>query len=164
MFTPAANAAITDQMILDFADAYRANAGTFVRAPEGILETIQFAMKLQNAPQGGGSQNPNLQRRGNNVAPIPMEFTKGVAFVVIDMDPRGQGGAQPGSIPSKPPIIVNIGVMTSDGKEAWLLDPAKANELLGGSSAPDPDAAPDAPNATPAPSEPKPPTAPSGTP
>jgi hypothetical protein len=140
MLTPKASAAVTDEMLADFVKSYHASAGTFQKMPESVFETITMAMELGRASKsqrggGGGTYN---QHAGETTFPLPAKFSQGSALIMIAMDPTLMGQKQPGG--AKQPTLLNLGVLTLDGKEVWLIDPDVARKLVsrpsGGSSAP----------------------------
>ena len=129
LLTKEANAAITDEMIKDFAKQYRASTGAFQKTPESVWETITMSIELGKSAKSQkgtrGGRGPMIQPRGGEPQiPIPARFAQGSAFVMVVMDPVAMG--QTGQKNS----LINVAVMTLDGKEIWLLDPAKAGKLL----------------------------------
>ncbi len=123
MLTPAADKAITDEMLADFATRYRAEVGAYTGAPHNMWDLIKRYMQLGQAMQG--FQNGGRGRQ-QSLIPFPGEFAKGGAVVVIQIDPNDRSGGNKG-IP-----VVNIGIMTNDGKQIWLMDRAAADALSGG--------------------------------
>lgn len=127
MLTPKASAAVTDEMLRDFVKNYHATAGTYQKMPENVLETVTMAIELGKASkqQKGGSYH---QRPGEMSFPLPAKFASGSAFVLITMDPTLMGQSKPGA-GNPQQTLLNLAVVTLDGKEVYLLDPDEARKL-----------------------------------
>lgn len=127
MLTPKAAAAVTDEMLRDFVTHYHATAGAYQKMPENVWETVTMAMEMGKASKqqrGNGSYN---QRPGEMTFPLPAKFAQGSALVMISMDPTLMGQNKPGS--NSQQTLLNLGVVTLDGQEVWLLDPDEARKL-----------------------------------
>lgn len=135
MFSRAADTAITDEMIADFAKAYQANVGNFQSMPTGtwgfMSEIMQMGPAMQNFQAGGrlGSQS------GGNSAtiPVPATFSKGKGVVALFMDEMATGTSSPNNIPQ--PVIYNLAVLDSSGNLVFLLPEDKAKALKSGGKA-----------------------------
>lgn len=129
--TPAANAKVTDEQIVDFVARYKAELGSFNSAPEDIIGVVRGFMKLAQAQN---QANQKLGSPGQNFIPIPAEFSKGNAMVLVLFDPASMGkassGTAPGGAPTLGPIAVNFCVLTLDGKEIWLWDLDESRKLM----------------------------------
>ncbi len=127
MLTPKASAAVTDEMLRDFVKQYHATAGTYQKMPENLWDTLKMGVELGQASKhqrGGGNYN---QRPGEMTFPLPAKFAQGSALVMISMDPTLMGQHNQGSKSQQ--TLLNLGVVTLDGKEVWLLDPDVARKL-----------------------------------
>lgn len=126
MLTPKVSAAVTDEMLRDFVTNYHATAGTYQKMPENVWETVTMAMEMGKASkqQRGGTYNG---RPGEMTFPLPAKFAQGSALVMISMDPTLMGQNKPGS--NSQQTLLNLGVVTLDGREVWLLDPNEARKL-----------------------------------
>lgn len=137
LFSPAVNAKYSDAQISAFRDAYRAEVGAFKTVPTGIGEAIgayrQFGQQMAKY-QAKPGQQPDL-------IPVPAQFEKGWALIVLQMDVARTGPAvQIGSGSPPPPVLnqnkiplVDVSIETLTGK---LI---KLSEMPGG---PAPAAAP----------------------
>lgn len=113
-FDPRLNAAVTDEQIKAFADAYQAELGHYRAMPKTLVEMIgaygNIGPRLQNY-QGGAP---------GGAMPLPATFEKGDTLILIMM-PQGPG-ARPHPGPSVwIPQLTNVGVLTPAGKEIWLV-------------------------------------------
>jgi len=118
LFTPEADAKLSDQMMMDFDAAYRAHAGEYQGSPSSIVGLVQAWLSA-------GPSMRSLKNGAANAFPYVANFSKGpaVVIVVIDSNQQGpQGG--PGSNPGMNFVLptLNIGVLTTDGKATWLND------------------------------------------
>jgi hypothetical protein len=106
LFTPDADARITDEELLAFRSAYQAELGLFKSVPQKPLELYAAYREVVQAFKP-------LQGK-QNVFPIPGDFDKGIALIVFTMDP----GAGRQSNPPNPKVlpVTNIAVMTPAGK------------------------------------------------
>ncbi len=88
LFSPAVNAKYSDAQILAFRDAYRAEVGAFKTVPNGIMEAIgayrQFGPQMSKY-QAKPGQQPDL-------IPLPAQFEKGWALIVLQLDASRTGG------------------------------------------------------------------------
>jgi hypothetical protein len=106
--TPTNQQAPSDADFDAFVAAYQAEVGTFKSMPDGLFSLLGSYSKLQGF---------NLQASPGQV-PIPTEFSNGIAVVWLELPP----GMNPGSTPTKSSIpIVNIGVLSRNGKSIWLI-------------------------------------------
>lgn len=114
--SPEANAAVTDADLAKFRDGYQAAAGKFVSVPDNWSKLIKAYSSV-----GQSMQN---MRGGNNVIPLPIEFDKGYAIVVIHFDEKhmAEGQDDKGNKVAKFKVH-NITVRTTDGKTIHLRDP-----------------------------------------
>ena len=126
MLTPKSAAAVTDEMLRDFVKNYHATAGTYQKMPENVLETVTMAIELGKASkqQKGGSFH---QRPGEMSFPLPAKFASGSAIVLITLDPTVMGKNKSGG--NSQQTLLNLAVVSLDGKEVWLLDPDVARKL-----------------------------------
>ena len=160
LLTTEASAAISDDMIKDFAKRYQATTGAFQKTPENVWETLTMMIELGKSAKAQkksrGGRGPIIQPHGGEPQfPIPARFANGSAFVMVEMDPVAMG--QQGQKKS----LLNVGVVTLDGTEIWLLDTAKADKLLrpipgDGSNGGQPDGPGDGPVTPEKPDAPKP--------
>lgn len=113
MFSPAANAAITDEQIKAFRDAYQAELGSFKGIPQGFMEFIMGYKDLGQVLQ--------VYQGRPGFIPTPGTFDKGPAAVVLVLDQSGSG---------KPPTtpqgsftipILNILIIAPGGKTIELI-------------------------------------------
>lgn len=129
MLTPKASAAVTDEMMRDFVNKYHATAGAYQKMPESVYETVTMAIELgQSSKRQRGGGGNYQQRPGDTTFPIPAKFANGSAFLMISLDPTLMGQNKP-TDGSQQQTLLNLGVMTLDGQEVWLLDPDEARKL-----------------------------------
>ncbi len=132
-FSPTLDAAVTDEQIAEFVDAYRAEAGPFQEIPVSLT-----GIWRGYAQSGSALQNFN----GNNMFPMPASFQNAQGFVVYGL-PAGSAQPNPGQFL---PPATNLGIILSPQKSVWLLDPTTflpVDNSPGQSTAPataDPDA------------------------
>ncbi|MCC6970917.1 MAG: DUF4190 domain-containing protein [Phycisphaerales bacterium] len=107
MLTPEANAAITDQHINDFRAAYQAELGSFKGVPTDMIEFFSAYGTVAPMMQ-------NLQGR-QNLMPVPGNFDKGAALLVLVMDNTRQPTQGPDGNINFP--ISNIVIYTASGKK-----------------------------------------------
>jgi hypothetical protein len=154
LLTPASAAAVTDAQIDQFAGDVKSEFGAFKSSPNSIIDLIKAVRQMSANAQGSHAPGPP-GRSGNgttfnNAIPWPMEFEKGSALLLLEMDPSGTN--QPNSSTLVP--IINIGLVRLDqSKEIWLLPRG------GTTSTPTPTPTP-APAPTAAPATPSAPAAP----
>jgi hypothetical protein len=116
MFPPSADAKITDEMLQQFVTDYQARIGAYKGAPDTLWGAIQLIVQVGPGMQG-------MQGR-NDVIPFPAKFEKGPAVVAIMFDPTSTSrGSAPGGA-AMTFSVINLGVLTPDQKEVWLVDPA----------------------------------------
>lgn len=127
-FEPALDAAVTDEQIAAFTTAYQAELGSYKGSPQSFGEMIRAYMQVGPAMQNA---------QGPNQIPVPIEFTKGMSVVLIEINPQ-QGQPPPGG--TWIPRATNIGVLTPAGKQIWLVP-----QLGSGTAGPDTPGAPGAP-------------------
>lgn len=153
-FSPALAAAVTDEQLRDFHQQYQAEVGNFKSSPNSIVDYIRGFIGFGG--QMGGNQGQMHQNQGQNTFPIPVEFDKGWALILVQMpanfhpNPAATGSPQQPSLPASMPIE-NLGIFTTTGKEFWLIPKASAitpntPATPGTLPAPTSPAAPSAPN------------------
>jgi hypothetical protein len=130
-FDPALNAAVTDEQIKAFADAYQAELGHYKSMPQSLMEMFGAYSKV-------GPQFQNYQGRGTpGEVPLPAAFDKGDSLILIQMPTNGR--QQQPTAGNWVPSISNLGVLTPAGKEIWLLPlPGSAPTQPGDPDAPAP--------------------------
>jgi len=114
MLSEASSARVTDEMLADFAKQYQSAAGTYKGTPTSLLQWVNSWIE--------GVEAMKNKRQWDNTIPLPARFSRGAAMLAITMDPKEfekDRGAKGVVLP-----VLNIGVITIDGKEAWLIDPA----------------------------------------
>jgi hypothetical protein len=123
--SPRARAAVTEEMITDFVSRYRNEVGKFQSAPDGPIDIVNTFSKLGPAMQGINS----LSRpgRAQGFIPVAGHFAGGPQVIVVQIDVTAIDHQQQQSI--KPPPMLNIGILTNDGKQIWLLPPDDAEAL-----------------------------------
>lgn len=112
VFTPTLDAAVTDERMAEFAVEYQSSLGKFKSSPDSFVSMISSYVKV----------GPMMQNVGNrqNVIPMPAEFDKGWAVVLIEIpqNPQGPTGGAGFQIP-----IENLGLLIDSG-EIWLVPPS----------------------------------------
>lgn len=133
---------VTPERVEAFRSGYQGELGKFVGISTGLIDILKdYAENADQLDRLG-------QKSGNeNVMPFPARFEKGMAMVLIKVDESG-GTPRPGG--GNIFDIKNIGIMTPDGTEIWLIQP----EVVIPDSGTPPDAEP--------PSEPPAPTGDTG--
>lgn len=113
LFTPEADAKLTDAMMDEFTAAYEQTAGVYQGFPDSLLGVVKDWYAAARAMS-------QLKQGGSNIFPFVADFGKGpaVVIVVFDQQRAQQGG---GGANSTFPTI-NLGVLTVDGKQTWLND------------------------------------------
>lgn len=112
MTTTSANGA-TDADFQKFRDAYRAELGNYQNTPTDFWSYCTGFAKAGKGMQGLAG--------GNNVFPIPANFSKGSGVLVFEFEP-GQG-SQRGQPDMK---VRNVIIATPTGTKITLWDPSKA--------------------------------------
>ncbi len=134
--TPAAAAKLTDEQITDFVARYQTEVGSFQKAPEDLIEMVSAFMKMASN-QNQAATNQRIGQQSQNFIPMPSEFSRGNAVILMLFDPQAMtkmgSGATPGTLG---PIAVNFCVLTMDGKEVWLWDEAESRKLMSGPGMP----------------------------
>jgi hypothetical protein len=116
---------ITPEQIADFVTRYHAEVGKYKSAPTGPIEIFQAFSQLGQAMSG---MNSTTQAGGSpNGIPVAANFEKTPAVLVAQIDEKAKHQHTSGA-PTKPPIL-NIGILTNDGKSIWLLAPDEARQL-----------------------------------
>lgn len=151
MFTPAANAAITDEMLADFAQRYQAEVGAYQAPPKGTVDMFFKFINVGQAMQGVQQAQNRRPGQPQNLLPMPATFSKADAIVVVHADMTALEQNAPNQKGDFKFPIVNIGVLTTGGKQIWLMDEKKAIDLMG--------TLPDSPGTSDAPSKPSSPDA-----
>lgn len=141
MLVTEVNQGVTDQTIADFRSAYQAELGSCKGMPTQTWDFFAAYMPLKD-------QFQPLQGR-NDAIPLPVNFDKGPALVVLWIRPPG-GKVKNGDV--KLPVM-NLTIYTTSGKEFSLLPLEKT--LVPKVAAPTTPPAPDAP-ATEKPTDEKP--------
>lgn len=118
----------SDEDLLAFYAAYKADLGAYVSMPSGFGEMINGYMAL-------GQQIQPYQNRPGYV-PMPAQFDTGWVLVLYVMDPSGQGPVGPNGMPL-PEGLILIG---TDGKEYSIPLGSGAGAWPGTGSVPDSDA------------------------
>lgn len=150
MLSSTASTNITDAQIDQFAADVKAEFGSFRAVPDSFMDLFE-AWKRAGQAMGQAGQSGGPSQQFNNMIPWPVEFEKGQALLLLEIDNRGSKGG---------PLFHNIGVARPDmSKEIWLV------QRSGGTAAPStpapggatttpgttPGATPDAPATTPPP-------------
>ena len=104
---PKLTAAVTDEQIAEFRNAYQAELGKFKGTSQTAWEMIENYSKVGKAWEPF-SQTQQAGRR-NDLAPVVMEFEKGHAILGLVM----QHSEKP----------ENLVIFTNSGKAIWLVDP-----------------------------------------
>lgn len=127
LLTPRAQAAISEEMLTEFAAKYQARLGAYKGVPENPLDiwtaykSIAPAMKvMQNGPGGNPQQN---------MIPLPGTFERGNALIILQLDNAGFNGQRPPASTTIRMPVLNIGIASNDGTEIWILDLTKASTL-----------------------------------
>lgn len=135
-FTTAANAAITDEELIKFRDAYQADLGVCKGSPTNLVEFIRGYQEAGKAFKNvqGPSRGPSRQ----DMIPMPINFEKGKAIVIAVFDPKGMDSAKggPASAPGTPGFKVplsNIIILTTGGKQ-YSIKPDAMTTLPAGST------------------------------
>ena len=155
MLSPRASAAISDEQITKFSKKLQEELGAFKGSPDSPWQAIKSYPKV-------GPMMEKFQG-SNDIIPFPATFEKGLALVALRVDQRA-GKITPTRQGSESVPLLNVGVITSDGKEIWLIEQDELDKLLrskaadaaGSDAADEPkDGAPKAPKAPNAPDAPK---------
>lgn len=138
--SPSAASRLTPEAVSAFHAAVDAELGAYKRSPDSLGELFEQYGAVFGAMGQGGSGNP--MGNYNNAMPIPMQFEKGWAMVIIPIDQNGNasGGNQ---IP-----IENIIILTASGAEIVLV-PYGTTLPSPAPSLPDPEAPDEAPDTEP---------------
>lgn len=115
MFSPRANAVITDAEIATFSAAIKKQMGAYKGAPEGMIKLISAYSTL-------GKTMQNFQGR-NDIIPFPGNFEKGQALIALSVDQRGNVRITPGQKTMETVPLMNLAVINASGDEIWLVDP-----------------------------------------
>ncbi len=119
-FSPTLSAAVTDARLAEFTTTYQSTLGNFKSGPQSFGDYMRGWMTLG---QQMGANNQNVQQTGNSF-PIPAEFDKGWALLMVQFPPNFvPAPSAPGAAPT--PSIENLGVVKTDGTIDWLADPTK---------------------------------------
>lgn len=124
---PQFGATVSDAEIVSFMDAVDDKMGALVGPPESLMALMGAFMEVGEIYQ---QIQPPGQPQPQNVIPWPVEFDGGWAVVSIEFGPDPTGVTLKG-------VVISIGVITKDGTEIWLVDPAG-----GGAVAPAPGTTP----------------------
>lgn len=144
-----ANAAVTDADFDAFHAAYRAEVGDFQSVPQSLWDLGRGYMQVGHIMQGYQGRNPNL-------FPHPATFANGPAVVLVEFaQPVSQ--PPPGSTGFVMPPMENLGIVTPQGREIWLIPSstgaqpaAPRTPPVSGEAAPAPDEPPPADGEAPA--------------
>lgn len=152
-FVDSANAAIKDEDLIKFREAYQAELGPCTGLPTNLIE---FAKGYSASGVALKGLKNNVQGR-QDIFPMPLNFGKGQAIVIAVFDSKAMNAAQggPSTAPGTPGFklpLANIIILTTDGKHFAL----RPDELLFPSSTPTPAAPLPAEPTSPAPT-PEPP-------
>lgn len=103
----------TDEDFRKFREAYQAELGSYQSAPTAFTDYVGSLFKSGKAMQGF--------QGGQNVIPIPANFSKGPAILIFETEVRG------GNAPGEPDIKTrNLVIATPAGTKITLWDPSKA--------------------------------------
>lgn len=112
VLSPGAASAATDAELDRFAREVRDKVGGYVSTPHGPVQAFRAA--------GGGVLKETMavaqRRRLSDFIPVPVEYDKAWVGALMVLDPSGGSGTLAGS-------TANVGIVTQDGQEVWLLDP-----------------------------------------
>lgn len=135
-FSPTLAGLVTDEQMATFADEYQAKLGKFKASPQTFMDYMRGWMALG---QQMGANNPNMQQQnGQNGMPIPAEFDKGWALILVEFPPGFRPNPQAAGSGTAPFTIENLAIMQVDGKMSWLVDPAKTGWNAQGGTGADP--------------------------
>lgn len=101
---------VSDEQFDAFADAYRADLGSFQGMAPGVVEFV-----ADFADPTVGPKMQNYQGR-QNMIPIAARFARGKTVVLFMFDPQGQGGGAAG------PLFNDIIIVLGSGDELRLSD------------------------------------------
>lgn len=104
---------LTDERLTAFKNEVHDKLGAYQSSPKGLFELISAYGEISHLMQ---PPPPNSEPQ----IPIPLRFEKGVALVLLDIDPTQQNDAKK----SKTLPIRNLTIVTRDNSKIELLDPA----------------------------------------
>jgi hypothetical protein len=125
--TPRAQTVITEDMLTDFTTKYQAKLGAFKGFPTNPFQIVSGYQNVAQAMQK--LQTGNNRGNQNGMIPLPGTFEKGTAMVVLHLDDHGFNGNKPPASSTVRMPVLNIGIVTVDGTEIWILDTDKAKAL-----------------------------------
>lgn len=128
--TTDSNAVISDDEIKAFGDKVRAKMGAYKGPPDGIVGLINAAQRIQsiNDPYDG---DPDM-------LPFPADFDNGSAIIVFHNDDSGPGPGPRSTTQNTRKLLFvrNLGLVTADGTEIWLVDHDELQKRLDAKQAP----------------------------
>lgn len=142
---------LSDEQVTALKAAYEPVLGDFVEVPESTWQWIKMVAGLGDQLKG---YSDSRQRQYENVMPVPAEFAKGVALLLVEINPStipGEAGVK----------LMNLAVVLPDGTEVWLM-PRPQPAAVPPGAAPDDLKDPNAPPADPTQGNPAVPSGPGG--
>lgn len=115
LFTPEADARITDRMLTDFAASCSREFGAYAGPPDSLWGFVT----------GWFRTGPAMAQLGNNAGntfPFPVRFARTEAVVVVLYDPQRFDQSQGAGPTNFAFPTINLGVLTADGRSVWITD------------------------------------------
>jgi hypothetical protein len=116
--TPGAQAALNDEDLTGFRDAYTADYGEFVGVPSSLGGILAGYMAVGQQIQPAQLDAESAGYNRNEAIPVAATFDSGPGLVIVVPDQSGQ--TAPGGMM---PAVRNIAFVAHDGSLVWLLEP-----------------------------------------
>ncbi|MFN7020479.1 MAG: hypothetical protein ACK4WH_04020 [Phycisphaerales bacterium] len=139
LFTPEADARITDRMLTDFAASCSREFGAYAGPPDSLWGFVT----------GWFRTGPAMAQLGNNAGntfPFPVRFATTEAVVVVLYDPQRFDQSQGAGPTNFAFPTINLGVLTADGRSVWITDERPPPGMGQFKLSPPPPASPPAPS------------------
>lgn len=108
---------VTPEAVQAFSDTLTAEMGAYKGVPASLPDMVKrYGEVFEALGQSGSSAGGNPMQGYNNAMPIPLEFEKGWALVIVPINQQSQGG---GGGPED--LIENIIVCTPSGAQIVLV-------------------------------------------